>query len=394
VWLEHGTLVFDRKFYDGILMYVSAWSGSVHCLCQRALSPVPGHDVVRKQRHELPFHVQLLEAGVGVHSEHLLGSSIVLASADAFDQLHISALCRQLGIACVYVIEYIPETRYQIVALEAQSTLQRWKQSLFVWRTEKKRQRAFALADGLQCNGVAAHAHYQDARNSLLYFDTRTRRNSLISAPDLDTRLRQVAAGKPLRLAFSGRLIGMKGADHLIRVASGLRARGLDFHLTIYGAGELETSMRQEVQRLHLQNLVSMPGSVDFDTRLIPEIKAGVDLYLMLHRQSDPSCTYLETLACGIPIVGYANQAFTGILDRAAVGVRVPMDDVAGVVSAIERLDADRALLERQSRCAAEFALAHSFEDTFAARIAHLRRTLAEARRHERPPTRLAQSNP
>lgn len=376
VWLEQDTLVFDRKFYDGILMYVSAWSGSVTCLCQRAVSPVPGYDVVRKQPHELPFQMQLVEAGVGVQSDQLRGSAIVMASADAFDQLHISALCQQLGIACVYVIEYIPETRYQIVTLEAKNAIQRWKQSLFVWRTEKKRQQAFALADGLQCNGVAAYAHYQGARKSLLYFDTRTRRSSLISSPELDARLGPMAAGKPLRLAFSGRLIGMKGADHLIRVAGQLRDRGTAFHMSIYGAGELEAPMRQDLERLHLQDLVSMPGSVDFDNRLMPEIKAGVDLYLMLHRQSDPSCTYLETLACGIPIIGYDNKAFTGILQQAAVGVSVPMDDVEGVVSAIARLDADRSLLERQSRSAADFSHAHSFEDTFAARIAHLHQVL------------------
>lgn len=374
VWWEQDTLVFDRKFYDGILMYAKAWPGVVRCLCQRALGPAPSHDVVRMPRHALPFEVQAVDRLQGVQRAQLQGASVVMAAADAFDQLHISALCQQLSIPCVYVIEYIPETRYQIVAIESPGQLRRWYRSLHVWRTERRRARAFALAAGLQCNGVAAYRHYAQCQNSLLYFDTRTRRDSLISEQELATRLQHLDARQPLRLAFSGRLIGIKGADHLLQVASRLRARGLPFHLTIYGAGELEPQMRQDIQRLQLQDHVRMPGPVDFDTRLMPEIKSSVDLYLMLHRQSDPSCTYLETLACGIPIVGYANKAFGGILERADVGAAVAMDDIDGVVRAVQRLSADRALLARQSRTAAEFSRVHSFEQTFAARIDHLRR--------------------
>jgi len=377
VWWEQGTLVFDRKFYDGILMYVKAWPGAITCLCKRSSGASPAYDVVRKHPHELAFELQWVDPSLGVQIAQLQGAAVVMASADAFDQLHVSTLCRQLGIPCVYVIEYIPETRYQIVAIEARNVLNRLSGNLFVWRTERRRKKAFAAAAGLQCNGVAAFHHYEQCKNSLLYFDTRTRRASLISERDLSSRLSHVSAGLPLRLAFSGRLIGMKGADHLVRVAGGLRDRGIDFHLTIYGAGDMELQMRQDVQRLQLNAHVSMPGSVDFDTRLMPEIKSSVDLYLMLHRQSDPSCTYLETLACGIPIVGYDNKAFTGILDRAAVGERVAMDDIDGVVSAVERLHADRTLLAHQSRIAADFSRTHSFEDTFSARVAHLRRVMA-----------------
>jgi len=262
------------------------------------------------------------------------------------------------------------------VAIEARNFLIRWRQNLFVWQAEKKRLAAFKVADGLQCNGVAAYNHYHDHLNSLLYFDTRTRRDSLISESDLSLRLNHLSAGHPIRLAFSGRLIGMKGADHLLRVARKLRDRGVAFHLTIYGKGELEAQMHQDLQHHQLNEQVSMPGSVDFDSQLIPEIKSSVDLYIMLHRQSDPSCTYLETLGCGIPIVGYANKAFAGILNLANVGLSVPMDDIDGVVSAVEQLAADRARLVQLSQAAAKFSRVHSFEDTFSARVAHLRNAM------------------
>ena len=164
----------------------------------------------------------------------------------------------------------------------------------------------------------------------------------------------------------------MKGADHLVRVAAGLRDRGVAFHLTVYGAGDLESRMKRDIQEQQLQHMVDMPGAVDFYERLIPEIKSNIDLYVMLHRQSDPSCTYLETLSCGIPIVGYDNKAFAGILEMADVGCNVAMDDVAGVVEAIQQLDANRGVLAKKSRTAAEFSRRHSFEDTFQHRVDHL----------------------
>ena len=168
----------------------------------------------------------------------------------------------------------------------------------------------------------------------------------------------------------------MKGADHLISVAHGLREQGIDFHLNIYGTGEMEEKIQMDIQNLQLNNHVTMHGSVDFDSHLIPEIKSSVDLYVMLHRQSDPSCTYLETLACGIPIVGYDNKALTGILKRADVGFSVPMDDIKGVISTIKRLSSNRQMLNMQSRSAAIFASTHSFEDTFNARVQHLQSVL------------------
>jgi len=372
VWMNEEQIIFDRKFYDGLLMYVGAWSGPVSCVAYRTLTDFPFFGAISKTRKELPFQLELLPENKRVQMTHLTGSAIVLASADDFRQLHVSALCRGIGAKCVYVVEYIPETRYQIVAIESPHLLTRFRRNVFIWKTERKRLGAFALAHGIQANGTAAYHEYKKYDNCMLYFDTRMGRDDLVSDEELSRRLARLSLNRPLRLAFSGRLIGMKGADHLIRVAIGLRDRGLAFHLTVYGTGELESAMRRDIQEHQLEGMVDMPGAVDFYGRLIPEIKSNIDLYVMLHRQSDPSCTYLETLSCGIPIVGYANKAFTGILEMADVGRGMPMDDVAGVVEAIQQLDSNRDRLAEQSRAAAEFSRRHAFEDTFQSRIDHL----------------------
>jgi colanic acid/amylovoran biosynthesis glycosyltransferase len=70
----------------------------------------------------------------------------------------------------------------------------------------------------------------------------------------------------------------------------------MPFQLTIYGTGDLMTSMKEFISEHHLENDVIMPGSVDFYNVLFPELKQTIDIFVCLHRQSNPSCTYLETL--------------------------------------------------------------------------------------------------
>jgi glycosyltransferase involved in cell wall biosynthesis len=112
---------------------------------------------------------------------------------------------------------------------------------------------------------------------------------------------------------------------------------------------------------------------VPFDAVLVPLMKDRVDLFLCCHRQDDPSCTYLETLSCGVPIVGYDNAAFAGVLALGDVGLAVAMDDPAAAARAIRQLAADRDRLATMADAAAAVGRAHSFERTFAARIDHLK---------------------
>jgi glycosyltransferase involved in cell wall biosynthesis len=372
VWRHGADWVFDRKFYDGLLRYTRAWPGRVRCLAWRASTGEPGFGSVAARRDALPFEVELLEEGDAVSRQHLAGSTMVMASADDHRQLGIAFLCKRLGIPCAYVIEYVPETRHQINQLEAPNRWVRWRRDWFLKGRERARRAAFRACSGLQANGVPAYEAYRHARNPLLYFDTRVRRAQLIAVEALEARLLTLRENRPLRLAFSGRLIAMKGADHLVEAAHRLRERGVRAEWTLYGSGEMEASLRARVHRLGLSEVVRLPGAVDFEAALLPAIQSRCDLYVMLHRQSDPSCTYLETLACGIPIVGYDNQAFRGLLSLTGVGVGVALDDIDGVVEAIAHLDRHRCDIARMSHQARAFAAGHSFEDTFQRRVDHL----------------------
>jgi colanic acid/amylovoran biosynthesis glycosyltransferase len=372
VWLQGNTLIFDRKFYDGMALYAEKWPGKVSCLMSTSTALLPDFGIIKKTDKELPFKCLTIDKTEFIGTEHLKGASLVLASGDAYNQLHISELCRQMKIKCVYVIEYIPETRYQIAALSTNNPLIKLRRFFYIWRHEKKRVDAFQLADGLQSNGTPAYYEYNSFKNNLLYFDTRVDNRHSISLPDLENRLEYLSQGNPLRLAFSGRLIQMKGADHLVTLAKMLKKEALPFSMTIYGTGDLENEMKKSIKEYQLENQVSMPGAVDFYTKLIPDLKKNIDLFISLHRQSDPSCTYLETLSCGVPIVGYNNKAFAGLLDLADIGWGAKLNDLDAIKKFIIHLNKNRLIISQKSRNSLAFSQPHDFERTFNKRVNHL----------------------
>jgi glycosyltransferase involved in cell wall biosynthesis len=197
-------------------------------------------------------------------------------------------------------------------------------------------------------------------------------KDQIIQDAALQQRLTYLLENKPLRLAFSGRLIQMKGADHLVELALKLKQSKIPFQFTIYGAGDVEQEMHAFITKHQLSEQVVMAGVVDFYKTLIPELQQSVDVFVCLHRQSDPSCTYLETLSCGVPIVGYKNRAFSGLLELADIGWGGELNNLDEICTIIAHLHENRTEIIEKSKNSAAFAQQHDFDATFQKRIDHL----------------------
>ncbi|HEY4221246.1 MAG TPA: glycosyltransferase [Myxococcota bacterium] len=364
------TAFVDVKLVEGLSLYASLWPGTVRCLmrtCRRE-EIFFGRDYALA---DLPFTVVPIEADARSSAKHLSDVALVLASGDNFRDLQIGDVT---DAAVVFVIEYALETRLQILRLDARGGVPKPKALLWQLLTERARRRAFRRAAGLQANGAPAYDAYGALTPaSLLYFDTRLRSAQQASGDDVAAKLLRAASGAPLRLAFSGRLEPMKGADHLLLVARALYQRRVPFTLSIYGDGSLRDPIARAIEAEGMSSRVFLRGSVPFDDVLVPTMKSEVDVFLCCHRQSDPSCTYLETIGCGVPIVGYNNRAFAGVLRLGNVGAGVPIDDVDGCADAIAELHHDRRRLARMIERAAAIGRKHSFEREFAERVDHLR---------------------
>ncbi len=367
-----GTIVMTRKFVEGMEQYVTRWPGRVSAVLEGTLVESNNLDNIAVRPEELSFDVTVADFDSPMFRALLTPDTVVLCGGD-HRQNHVVDWCRATGATAVVCTEYSLRTRLQIARTEERRWLKRWRRMAWEVNQERIRRNYLARAAGVQCNGTPTFDAYAPLNErTMVYFDTRTPREALISPESLEQRLSELDLNGPLRLAFSGRLIEMKGADHLALIAAEIDRLNVPFELTIYGDGALRAELQQQVSALGLTDRVHLPGTLDFHRELLPQLRAECDVFVCPHRQGDPSCTYLETLACGVPIVGYANEAFAGLLRRAEVGWSAPLDDPRGVARQVARLHQRRDELRVKSRAALEFAARHTFESEFQRRIEHL----------------------
>lgn len=307
-----GRVVLTRKFISGMQEYAKLWSGPLVAVMEPASDPSSSLDNVEVDPASLDFGVEVTSYDSRDLAARLSRSAVIFGGV-SYRQNHLADLGRELGVPVVFGTEYTLRTRIQILRSETSNPVLQARRILWEWQQERRQRRAITRAQGIQCNGTPTFEAYRElSPNPLLFLDTRTTEDLFVSEAALERRLEELRAGKPLRLAFSGRLNRMKGADHLLRVAKRLVERGCEFELAICGGGPLEDELAREIERAQLGSRIQLRGVLDFRSELVPFVARSVDLFVCCHRQGDPSCTYLETFACGVPIAGYANEAFAG----------------------------------------------------------------------------------
>lgn len=371
--LPNNQVLLTRKLMEATDKFQSFWPGSITVLIEETQKETDNLDKKILKFDELPFKLEILSFETITANTFKNQTSLVLASI-SYRQNHISKVCQEAGIPCVYVSEYTLKTRQQIATVEHQNNLlrrlwrNRWEET-----QEWKHRQAIKLANGLQCNGTPTYDAYRHINpNSMLFFDTRITEDMLATYEDIEQRTRKRDENTPLQLVFSGRLNRMKGANYLLDVAQELKQLGIPFELFISGAGELEESMHQRIATSELENCVKMIGLPDFKTVFFPFVKANIDLFVCCHPQGDPSCTYIETMSCGVPIVGYANEAFAGLVNQSKAGWLVEMNQPKLMAKKIAELSRNRDEIKAMSFKSLEFARKHTFDKTFKARIDHI----------------------
>ncbi len=366
-----GKVRLDKKFLDGMARHLVHWPGPVRVILWRGAQSIPFAVEVVPQS----FGFDLFVLAEGEHPPPAVweGVRVFFASADDLRALALLPAARAAQAKVVLALEYTLETRLRIAALEQSLS---WPKRLWsmAWNlaAEGRRRGALQQADGVQFNGYPAFdAYCARVRNPLLYLDNRMTPALMATPSEMAVRRTRLSAGAPLRLIYSGRLEPMKGAQDLLPIMHHLRAKGVAATLDIYGTGSLAGAIEAGLGAFEGQ--VRLHGPVDFAETLVPRTRNEADLFLACHRQSDPSCTYLEAMGCGVAIVGYANRMWARLAQESGAGPVVPLGKPEAMAEAVAALDADRKRLIAAQERARAFAAAHDFETEFAARMAHLR---------------------
>lgn len=378
--LPNGEVLLTRKLEEATRKFRELWQGPIIVMMEEAQRENHQIDPKIFKYSELPFEIEIYEFNKLSAKDFKDRASLVLATL-CFQQNHISQLCKEANVPCIYISEYTLKTRKQIAAVQESLLIKRLWRYRWEHKQEKKQLNALALASGLQCNGTPTHDEYHKLYpNTLLFFDTRISEDMLATSEEIEERTAYLDENKPLRLVYSGRLNKMKGANYLLDVAQELKKLKVPFDLFISGRGELEEIMQQRILDEELVDCVKMLGVPDFKSDFFPFVKANIDLFVCCHPQGDPSCTYVETMSCGVPIVGYANEAFMGIVQESESGWLVEMNQPKLLAQKIAELNLQRSEIKTMSYKAIEFARKHTFEKTYEARVAHMKKIVSQSK--------------
>lgn len=377
---SNGNVVISRRQISGMQAHLRYWDGPGVCICE----PAPekeletnqdrtlGGDNIEMHPADLPFELVVADFESNEARRALDGLSIV-SSLMYHRTLHLGRWGWEAGVPVVYTTEYSLETRMQIARSESPGMLKLARRMVWEIDLERKQRAVLQRAAGIQCNGTPTFDAYRRLNpNTMLFFDGRTTQDMLVTADALGERHRHLAQGGSLRLGWSGRLNKMKGADHLPRIARAISDLGVPFTLDVFGGGVLAPSIQEELTQLGVADRVTLRGFVDFDTELTPHFQYRTDLWICPHVQGDPSGSYMEVLADGLPIIGYANQALAGLMRLVDAGRTVPVGDVPALARQVALVHQDRERLSRWSRNARAFASEHTFDKSFERRMQHL----------------------
>lgn len=135
-------------------------------------------------------------------------------------------------------------------------------------------------------------------------------------------------------LLFVGNLIKRKGVFLLLEATKLLKERNLNVKTIIVGSGPEEKKIKKIVEQNQLQKYVSIKG-YRYQSELLDYYNAA-DLFVMPSSGESFGLVYVESLLCGLPVIGNEGVADI-VIPSDEYGLLVPPNNVDALANAIEK---------------------------------------------------------
>ncbi len=150
-------------------------------------------------------------------------------------------------------------------------------------------------------------------------------------------------------LLFVGRLEGDKGIRELLKAAEDLRIRGLPFRLRLVGGGPLFHDLAARLKEEALGRNVELLGLVSDNADLMRFYRSAHIFLFPSYHEGFPRVLY-EAMINGLPIVTTMVGGISGHMADGRNCIGIPARSAASIVSAVELLIGDFALLNTIGR--------------------------------------------
>ncbi len=162
---------------------------------------------------------------------------------------------------------------------------------------------------------------------------------------------------------IAARLTAAKGHTFLFQAAASIRRRFPDMRLLVLGQGELEETLRQQVEDLGIADIVHFAGF----RQDMPYCTQAFDIGVLPSIDCDTSSFSLkEEMAAEKPVIASDYGGLKEIIDDGVEGFVVPAGIVAPLAEAMSRLLGDPALRAAMGKRGRERVLAEFSVQTFA----------------------------
>ncbi len=215
-----------------------------------------------------------------------------------------------------------------------------------------------------------------------LVHDIHLKAEDRITPDALAAKIARLRRHEPLRIAYAGRVVAMKGPFDWIRVLARLREAGVAFRAQWLGDGPLLEDARAEVQRLGLGAAVSFPGHVSDRATLLDHLR-DADMFLFCHHTPESPRCLIESLMAGTPLLGYDSPYPRDLLQGDGEAMLAPRGDADALAKRVIRLHADREALARSIERAAALGGDYCDEVVFQHRADLIKRCLPRACKSE-----------
>lgn len=190
---------------------------------------------------------------------------------------------------------------------------------------------------------------------------------------------------KVSRLLFVGRLVYQKGIDLLLPALQRLQQRGLDFHLTLIGEGEMRRELQSQAKSLRLDERVTFLGNQP--QSIVAEELAKAHLFVLPSRYEGLSNAALEAMAYGLPCLLSRCGGLDTLLTKETGWVFDPTDPNETELALVRALNLTPTRWRSMSRACRALALEHFSMESVAKRNVELFESLIHTHQARRGST-------
>ena len=381
-------IVIDRKFHDGVTALSDALGERVSCVFADlgATSGAESLDNLRLRTSDIPYDVvfapynsayRLAQCDASSLSPTIARASLVYGMGS-----DIFAMARDRRIPYIPVVENTLINSMRIAWLSAGSPGRGIRRCAGALKLHRREAADLRGAYAVHCNGYAAYRYHRRRHpNTGFFIDSRVRRAEILPDRQVRDRIARYRSSRRIRLITSSRLEPIKGSGNLVALAEQLRRMQQDYQLDIYGDGSMRKGIEAELVRRQLTEQVKLHDPIPY-----PELtrrQSEADLFVNLNVQDDPSCTYLEAMGAGLPIIGFENRTWTPMSNDSKAGIAVPRQ--VGRLAAAITANRDPACLESMALAATSFAHRWCFEEQIAFRSESIRDARSRSPREGAP---------